>query len=912
MNNLHFDDSSLTINTDEFIDLNTALLEEELRSLNATPEYNKISLKSIDTHEAERIRRSLVTPVPQRSSASKQTASPEFHSFLKSPTNSCYAESIALFRNLSDQDNNILDFAYTNLDEIMKNIDLEDDVTLLHQENSNDQNTSSYNYTNRVPQSNNIQKQPVPSASINAPRDQSTKRPATNRYSIDADGLSKLQQQQQKASNVKRLTSSFVLKPLDTSIAVTTNKPRPVAAYKAIKNVPSRTDNMTKQQTDKRRWSSYIPEQGGSRQMEAPVINRLASLNLAEQSTSVQVPRRNNAINTATPTKPTHNTVTTATKKPIKVAVKRMSSLKSDKPKLLASLLHKNNVDSTNERERTQEDIDQYNQRIALLNKTDMPTAAVKKRASIHGYLLFKQQEHNQQNKNAVVSETVIQSENERKLQRRHTVRFNTTQKERNSFPLAETENSILTTTPPSNNYPTLLDKRSKRLSFQGTATYDNRTPIVEPSARHQHHFSFRPIIKKEVTTSTVTQQHQRRQRALSVPGSHSNLQLKNAVENRPTSMPFDKTAAAEPSSSTIRYRKSMIEPSQHATTTLLSSRFDPPQVGRFSVLNNNENQQSNDLHLLPSESSSGFSNSTASSSSYTSGRGDGGGGGVYRDPPTPPTHAALITSTPAYIKRNSMPLMDSNDIPVQQLYSNSNKFDHHRYNRHLGRISEVNTAPSSDGYSDVYDILNLSPPPAFFGTQDHQSDEVGYHPEEEEEVYNNYDATSPVFYHTLPRRQHRPIPAASEDIGVVYNTLPRRHRVIADDGQTYNKNKSQVEGYDPSSTKYHSTAPHLNHSTVTTSDGYRNPMRSSAIAEYPLPPAVPAHRYDAPSRPLYDRYATDSRANTSAKRLSRKLSAEYVTESAKKVLASIQERRKNELYNVQKLQRQPSAYYTR
>jgi hypothetical protein len=90
-----------SFDTNDFIDLDTALVDEELRSLGATPEtrdYNindsyRISFKSMDAKETERLRHSLVTPMTNYS--------PVPRSLLKSPTDS-YAESVALFKNLAN------------------------------------------------------------------------------------------------------------------------------------------------------------------------------------------------------------------------------------------------------------------------------------------------------------------------------------------------------------------------------------------------------------------------------------------------------------------------------------------------------------------------------------------------------------------------------------------------------------------------------------------------------------------------------------------------------------------------------------------------------------------------------------------------------------------------------------------
>lgn len=85
--------------SEEFIDLDLALAEEELRSLGSTPEYNsrtnnlKLSFKSIDDQETERFRLSLITPLSKY---------PSVRSSTKSPADS-YAESVALFKDLSTQ-----------------------------------------------------------------------------------------------------------------------------------------------------------------------------------------------------------------------------------------------------------------------------------------------------------------------------------------------------------------------------------------------------------------------------------------------------------------------------------------------------------------------------------------------------------------------------------------------------------------------------------------------------------------------------------------------------------------------------------------------------------------------------------------------------------------------------------------
>lgn len=89
-----------SFDTNDYIDLDTALVQEELRSLGATPEtidYNndsyRISFKNMDARETARLRDSLVTPM--------SSYSINVRSMLKTPVDSC-AESVALFKNLAN------------------------------------------------------------------------------------------------------------------------------------------------------------------------------------------------------------------------------------------------------------------------------------------------------------------------------------------------------------------------------------------------------------------------------------------------------------------------------------------------------------------------------------------------------------------------------------------------------------------------------------------------------------------------------------------------------------------------------------------------------------------------------------------------------------------------------------------
>lgn len=102
--------SCSSFDTNEYIDLDTALVQEELRSLGATPEtrdYNndnyRISFKNMDARETERLRNSLVTPM--------SSYSINIRSLTKTPVDSC-AESVALFKNLA---NNGMKFAYSKM-----------------------------------------------------------------------------------------------------------------------------------------------------------------------------------------------------------------------------------------------------------------------------------------------------------------------------------------------------------------------------------------------------------------------------------------------------------------------------------------------------------------------------------------------------------------------------------------------------------------------------------------------------------------------------------------------------------------------------------------------------------------------------------------------------------------------------
>ncbi|CAO0803255.1 unnamed protein product [Mucor circinelloides] len=114
--------SCSSFDTNEYIDLDTALVQEELRSLGATPEtrdYNndnyRISFKNMDARETERLRNSLVTPM--------SSYSINIRSLTKTPVDSC-AESVALFKNLANNDH--IDLVSSDLQDFMDNCDLDD------------------------------------------------------------------------------------------------------------------------------------------------------------------------------------------------------------------------------------------------------------------------------------------------------------------------------------------------------------------------------------------------------------------------------------------------------------------------------------------------------------------------------------------------------------------------------------------------------------------------------------------------------------------------------------------------------------------------------------------------------------------------------------------------------------------
>ncbi|KAI9483019.1 MAG: hypothetical protein EXX96DRAFT_127662 [Benjaminiella poitrasii] len=94
--------------TNDFIDLNTASLDQE-EDDDLGSQYNRnsapfrYSLRSIDEAETERIRRSLVSP-------SSKYSGLDVPSGTKSPSSqSSYAESIALFRNMDKMGNEPID-----------------------------------------------------------------------------------------------------------------------------------------------------------------------------------------------------------------------------------------------------------------------------------------------------------------------------------------------------------------------------------------------------------------------------------------------------------------------------------------------------------------------------------------------------------------------------------------------------------------------------------------------------------------------------------------------------------------------------------------------------------------------------------------------------------------------------------
>ncbi|KAI8348311.1 hypothetical protein BD560DRAFT_450386, partial [Blakeslea trispora] len=118
--------------SEEYIDLDRALIEDELRSLVSTPEHQhgqqfKISLKSIDECKTERFRRSLVTPLPKYNHSMNLQQSDWCATTNKSSNDSC-AESVALFKNLSSNEDHI-DFVSSDLKEFMSPYDMDDIVS---------------------------------------------------------------------------------------------------------------------------------------------------------------------------------------------------------------------------------------------------------------------------------------------------------------------------------------------------------------------------------------------------------------------------------------------------------------------------------------------------------------------------------------------------------------------------------------------------------------------------------------------------------------------------------------------------------------------------------------------------------------------------------------------------------------
>ncbi|KAI8356093.1 hypothetical protein EDC96DRAFT_515746 [Choanephora cucurbitarum] len=116
--------------SEEYIDLDRVLVEDELRSLVSTPEHQhnqqfKISLKSIDECKTERFRRSLVTPLPKYNHSIIQ---PEWCGTTNKSSNDSCAESVALFKNLASNEDHI-DFVSSDLKEFMSPYDLDDIVS---------------------------------------------------------------------------------------------------------------------------------------------------------------------------------------------------------------------------------------------------------------------------------------------------------------------------------------------------------------------------------------------------------------------------------------------------------------------------------------------------------------------------------------------------------------------------------------------------------------------------------------------------------------------------------------------------------------------------------------------------------------------------------------------------------------
>ncbi|KAI8081977.1 uncharacterized protein B0P05DRAFT_67866 [Gilbertella persicaria] len=272
---------------EEYIDLDKVLVDDELRSLVSTCEYNhkfRISLKSMDERKTERFRRSLVTPLSKYNTDWRTTTN-------KSPNDSC-AESVALFKNLANNNDHI-DFVSSDLKDFMSSYDMDDllsrpnsrvpalshqkDVltssrlnnhnqatTLRHTNNSHmvPHKSSIINLSETIPRKHSFdsgqRKLSSPSIPVisdtsetqeinNNAKNQQFHRLLHKRRSVDSDALKKMKQ----ADRDTKLKKPIVLVDKQKSIkhVSSTAIPTPKANRKSLL-----------QQSDKRRWSSYIPD----------------------------------------------------------------------------------------------------------------------------------------------------------------------------------------------------------------------------------------------------------------------------------------------------------------------------------------------------------------------------------------------------------------------------------------------------------------------------------------------------------------------------------------------------------------------------------------------------------------------------------------------------------------------------
>ncbi|CEP16832.1 hypothetical protein [Parasitella parasitica] len=294
-----------SFDTSDFIDLDNALIEEELCSLGATPEnrdyYNnnyRISFKSVDAKEAERLRTTLITPMTYCSITPR--------SLLKTPDESVYAESVALFKNLSDNDH--IDLVSSNLQDFMDHCDMDDllskaatsrpsssssakqpyrhnhdSLTRLsthnkiqrnnHQEsytllqklsepnqqqmiqNENEGKSSplghtenGYTHTLKPTVINNSYKQPtIDSADTNKPQNRTLQSIINKRRSIDSESLSKLRQNSQAKSSSPKRYSMVSVGEHETTLPLLAKSKLPVSRMPVPANKDSRRNSNIQQ-----------------------------------------------------------------------------------------------------------------------------------------------------------------------------------------------------------------------------------------------------------------------------------------------------------------------------------------------------------------------------------------------------------------------------------------------------------------------------------------------------------------------------------------------------------------------------------------------------------------------------------------------------------------------------------------